>query len=127
MEWLRDSLVLLHCAVAEWRPATPDNYPIMPEGILGSQGEVTHWIWQSGQERLVALPAFHSSGGQAGTEGKGGRAKEWGQGSERGWVTGLFFTIWFSIGHCLHSSESSAPSALDAEHNLHQIADKSNF
>lgn len=39
---LRGGLVLLHSAVAKRPPATGDNDPAVPEGSLGSQGEVTH-------------------------------------------------------------------------------------
>lgn len=109
----RQSCHSLLSAVAEWLPATNDNYPITPEG---SQDEVTP-LGQSRQNRLVALSVFHSSAGQA-VGGGGVRHREEGRSGqrERGWVTSWFF-ISFSIAYCLHLPESSAPCALDTKYH----------
>ncbi|TKS75589.1 Lactation elevated protein 1 -like protein B [Collichthys lucidus] len=50
----------------EWPPATADNYPTMPEGSLGSQGEVTHCHARTDRKGLLLFqyftPAQHRTG-----------------------------------------------------------------
>lgn len=69
---LRAGLVLLHSAVAEWRPATADNHLAVPEGSLGSQGEVTHCYARADRKGFVAFPARVASRGGEGREGEDG-------------------------------------------------------
>lgn len=71
---LRGGLVLLHSAVAEWLPATADNHPAVPEGSLGSQGEVTHCYARADRKGLVALPGFRIGAAPPGMVGFGGGA-----------------------------------------------------
>lgn len=57
---LRNTLVLLHSAGAKCPPAIINNYSTMPEGSLGSQGEVIHCHSIGDTERLVDLPIMHT-------------------------------------------------------------------
>lgn len=79
-EWLRDSLVFLHSAVAEWVPATTDNYPTMPEGSLGSQREVTHCYARADRKGLLLFQCFPPAQYRQGWRDGGGRGDEWGEG-----------------------------------------------
>lgn len=56
--YLRDSLVLLHSAMAVWLPATTEWYPGVPEGSLGSQGEVTHSYARADRKGLLLVQYF---------------------------------------------------------------------
>ncbi|KAJ0026809.1 hypothetical protein NQD34_017809 [Periophthalmus magnuspinnatus] len=56
---MRDSLVLLHSAIAKWLPATTDNYPTIAEGSLGSQGEVTVCYAKADRKDLVILHVYY--------------------------------------------------------------------
>lgn len=64
--------------MAEWLPATADNHPAVPEGSLGSQGEVTHCYARADRKGLVALPGFRIGAAPPGMDGVG-----WGAARER--------------------------------------------
>uniref|UniRef100_A0A8C7XVN5 AFG1 like ATPase b n=1 Tax=Oryzias sinensis TaxID=183150 RepID=A0A8C7XVN5_9TELE len=66
---MRDSLVLLHSGVAEWLPATADNYPEMPKGSFGSQGEVTRCYAKRDRKGLLLFQYSTSNSEHA----RGGR------------------------------------------------------
>lgn len=78
--------------MAEWLPATNDNYPTMPEGGLGSQGEVTHHYARADRKGLLLFQYFTPAQDSQWMEGDGqGRGEGRSGQSERGWVTSLFF------------------------------------
>lgn len=70
----------------------------MPEGSLGSQGEVTHCYARADRKGLLLFPVFHSSTAQdrQGWRDEGGTGEEQREGRERGWVTSLFFHLVFN-------------------------------
>ena len=82
--------------------------PLHARGQHGKSGRSHTLLCQSRQERIVALPVFHPSTGQAGMEGwrmEGGRGEEQREREkererererERGWVTSLFFHLLFN-------------------------------
>lgn len=57
--------------MAEWLPATADTHPAVPEGSLGSQGEVTHCYARADRKGLVALPGFRIGAAPPGMDGVG--------------------------------------------------------
>lgn len=70
----------------------------MPEGTLGSQGEVTHCYARADRKGLLLFQYFTSSPGQAVDGGVG--TKEGGverEQRERGWIASLFFNLVFNL------------------------------
>lgn len=95
-EWLRDSLVLLHSAVAECLPATTDYYATMPKGSLGSQGEVTHCYASADRKGLSVYQYFSPAQDRRGCRDGEGRGK-WGAEREGMGNKFVFFLFRFQL------------------------------
>lgn len=94
---LRAGLVLLHSAVLKWLPATADNHLAVPERAAWEVREKSHTVMpgQTGRGLSLFQPGMDREG--VGRERMGNKF--------------VFFLISFSMGHCGHLPESSAPSA----------------
>lgn len=132
--WLRDGLVLLHSAEAEWPPAITDNYPTMPEGSLGSQGEVTHCYARADRKGLLLFQYFTISQDRQWTDGVDGVETRGRAGRGQRERMGNKFVFSFSFQStivCIYQSQvllvQWTPSAVDTEYRPNEVVSKLNF